>query len=81
MASDGVQVNKKILTVVMVNAYRSYIAAVYEEQSFPYSRRTVQIELTDEQMKLLEPRECGNISGEKRQMLEEIERCWLEDKE
>lgn len=64
------------LTVVMINSTDNYIAIVNEYEWHPYSRRTVQIKLTDEQRRQLAPRDTGMIRG--RQTHEEILQAWFE---
>ena len=60
----------------MADTYRTYIAAVHENESFPYRKRIVQIELTPEQLEQLKPRVTGWDSGS--EMHEEILDCWFE---
>lgn len=64
------------LTVIMLDNHRTYIAVVYENDHIPYGRRTVQIELTPEQMTQITPRKLGVINGKDK--FEEIGPCWLE---
>ena len=64
------------LMVKMADTYRTEIAIVHEQSFMPYTFRTVQIELTEEQMKLLEPREVGARNGEP--VFEERAEAWLE---
>ena len=66
------------LTVIMVDTYRTYAALIHENESKPYGRRTVQIELTPEQMAAIKPRALGTTSqGD--EIAEEIGQCWLEE--
>jgi ACT domain-containing protein len=67
----------KVLTVIMADTQRTYISIVHENEHKPYGRRTVQIELTDEQRRQLEPRYTGNISPGAEQY-EEVLYCWFE---
>lgn len=62
----------KVLTVVMANTYRTEVSIVHENDHHPYIRRTVQIELTEEQRAQLEPQ---LLAPERH---EEILDCWLE---
>lgn len=64
------------LVVVMLDTFESEMAMVHLNQSRPFSRRVVQIDLTSEQIAALRPRHLGKSSGTDR--YEEIERCWLE---
>jgi len=64
------------LTVVLIDDTPNYIAIVHENEWRPYGRRTVQIELTDEQRRQIAPRETGMISG--KQTHEQILQAWLE---
>lgn len=65
------------LTVVFANTYRTYIGVVHENQFFPYEKRTVQIEFTEEQKELLKKRFVGSSGNEK--MYEEIFEAWIEE--
>ena len=68
----------KILTVVFANTWRTTVAVVHENQELPYSFRTVRVELTDEQMKALEPRVVGQDGTI--DVYEDIYNSWLEGK-
>ena len=48
------------LTVVMLDTQRSYLALVHENQSIPYRKRLVEIELSPEQVDKLTPRKTGS---------------------
>ena len=65
------------LTVVFANTHRTYMAITHENESFPYTFRTVRIELTEEQVKKLERKVVGVIGETDRK--EEIFNSWLED--
>lgn len=64
------------LTVVMVNTWRTQIAIVHENSFLPYTRRTVQIELTQEQVAALAPQKLGVNCG--KDVHEEMGEVWLE---
>ena len=64
------------LTVVMLDRQRTRFAIVYENQSVPYGKRTVQIELTPEQLEMIRPRKVGTEGGV--DVFEEIGEHWLE---
>lgn len=64
-------------TVVFADKYVTYIGQVFEGgQHCPYQRRTVQIELTEEQVKQLQPRVVGQNKG--KEIKEEVFDSWLE---
>jgi len=65
------------LTVVMVNIQRTRIAIVHENSYMPYTYRTVQVELTEEQMSAIRPRKTGFERGE--DVWEERGNVWLEE--
>lgn len=65
------------LTVVMIDTWRTRLAIVHENEYITYRRRTVQIELTPEQQKLLAPRKLGVDCG--KDVHEEMGESWLED--
>lgn len=64
------------LTVILANTWETYAAIVYENEWRPYSRRTVQIELTPEQAAKLTPRVVGTDKG--KDVKEIILQCWIE---
>lgn len=66
----------KILTVVMADAGPTTIAIVHENEWAPFVRRTVQIELTEEQRAKLIPRSTVTNNG--CHIYEHVERCWFE---
>lgn len=65
------------VTFVLANTHRTYVAIVHENEHVPYRRRTVTIELTPEQVALLEPRVVGIDGG--KEVYEEHLACWLEN--
>lgn len=65
------------LTVIMVNTWRTSMAITHENSYMPYTYRTVQVELTPEQLKVLEPRKLGVNCG--KDAVEERGQVWLED--
>lgn len=65
------------LTVIMANTWTTYGAIVFENEWRPYGRRTVQIELTPEQVEAINPREVGWNEG--KPVYEIILQSWLED--
>ena len=67
------------LTVVFANIHATACAVEHLNEHIPFTYRTVQIELTDEQMKQLQPKEVGHSRGEK--VFEIIHNSWLEDNE
>lgn len=64
------------LTVVIVNTWRTYMAITHENSFLPYARRTVQIELTPEQVAAIAPRKLGEDCG--KDVFEETGEVWLE---
>jgi hypothetical protein len=69
----------KVLTVVLIDTTRTVSAIVHENEWKPYSKRTVQIELTPEQRAQLEPRVIASWPlGDE---YEEVLSCWLEPTE
>jgi len=64
------------LTVVFTDTYRNTIALVHENEYFPYKFRTVQIKLTEEQIKQLQPKYLGNSNG--CDYYEELYNSWIE---
>ncbi len=64
------------LTVILVNTWRTHMAIVHENSYLPYTRRTVQIDLTREQAQAILPRELGMNGG--KVVREEIGEVWLE---
>ena len=64
------------LTVVLADTFRTRIAIQYENEGYPYQRRSVQIELTPEQRAALEPRKVGESGGFA--VFEDVLECWLE---
>jgi len=71
------ETNKLALAVEMVNTYRTRIAVIHENDHLPYSRRTVHVELTPEQMDAIKPRHLGVECGQ--DVCEEYGRVWLEE--
>ena len=69
------------LTVVIVNKYGNEIALVHRNEFEPYKFRTVQIELTEEQIAKIEPRHLGEhrTGGQSFDVFEEIYNSWLEE--
>jgi len=63
----------------MINTWRTQMALVHENSYLPYSRRTVQIELTPEQVSSLAPQKLGVNCG--KDVFEEVGEVWLEEKE
>ena len=51
------------LTVIMADTMVTYVSLVHENEHRPYGRRTVQIELTEEQRRALAPRVTGSDGG------------------
>lgn len=64
------------LTVVLIDTTTNYISIVHENEWRPYTRRTVQIKLTEEQRRALTPQHTGTINGETTH--ERILQAWLE---
>ena len=64
------------LTVVIMDRNPTITAIIYENEWRPYDRRSVQIHLTEEQRRQIEPRKTGYVDG--RMQHEEILQCWLE---
>lgn len=57
-------------------AQGTYLAVVHENEHRPYKRRTVQVRLTDEQRRALQPQHTGIITGTPTH--EEFLTAWLE---
>ena len=68
-----------VLTVVLADTHGTQTAIIYENEHRPYQRRTVQIELTPEQRRQLEPRHTGRVKGT--ETFEEVHQAWLEPAE
>lgn len=66
------------LRVVMLDTHRTQMALQHENESIPYGRRLVTIELTQEQSAMLERKSVGFNSNA--EAFEEIGDVWLEDK-
>lgn len=66
------------LTVMFVDTLRTQMSIVHENSFLPYKKRIVHVPLTEEQIKLLEPRVTGKWSGV--DQFEEIGDTFLEDK-
>lgn len=64
------------LTVILVNTWRTQMAIVHENSYMPYTRRTVQIELTPEQVAAIAPQKIGVNCG--KDVHEEMGEVWLE---
>lgn len=67
-----------ILTVIFADTLRTRMAIVHENEHLDYSRRTVHVELTAEQVAQLQPRVIGTEYG--KSVTEEIDRVFLEAK-
>lgn len=67
------------LTVIMLDKFRTMVAICHEGEHCQFGRRTVQIELTDEQAALIAPRHLGRSNGV--DYHEEIGQCWIEPQE
>lgn len=65
-----------ILTVIMANTWETYCRLIHENQYVSYQNRTVQIELTPEQVEKLKPLIVGNDKGEP--VHEILRDCWIE---
>lgn len=66
----------KTLTVVMADSFSTRMRIIHENEWSPYVRRTVQIELTEEQRQKLIPKHVGVDRG--KNIYEEILECWFE---
>ena len=64
------------LTVVLADTHATYMSLIHNQEQRPYRRRTVRIELTAKQRRLLTPRETGQIRTGP--VYEEQLECWLE---
>ncbi len=64
------------LTVILADTTATMVAIVHENEQRPYRRRTIQLKLTDEQRRQLEPRYTGHSNG--KAMYEEVLDAWLE---
>lgn len=65
------------LTVIMLDRYRTEVAIIHENQHVDYGRRVVQIELTEDQLRQLAPRNVGQRG--RTPVYEEYGPAWLED--
>lgn len=65
------------LHVVMLDTWRTQMAILYENETVPYGRRAVVVELTEEQAKTLS-RRCVGVNGG-RDVYEDIGDVCLED--
>ena len=65
-----------ILTVILADTLVNQTAIIYENEWKPYTRRTVQIKLTPEQLDKLTLRHVGRSNGV--ECHEEILMSWLE---
>lgn len=66
----------RVLTVVLADTQRTYIAVTFEGEAIPYRRRTVHVDLTDGQRAALAPRCTGANGGN--DTYEEIAGVWFE---
>ena len=66
-----------VLTVVLADTWVTECAIVHENEHRPYKRRTVHIELTDEQRAEMAPRDVGESRG--KPVYEVVLTSWLED--
>lgn len=64
------------LTVILANTWSTYLAMAHEGERRSYQKRTVQIDLTPEQLAKIEPRYVGDNGTTK--MKEDIMECFLE---
>ena len=64
------------LTVILADTTATMVAIVHENEQRPYRRRTIQLKLTDEQRRQLEPRYTGHSNG--KPTCEEVPDAWLE---
>lgn len=64
------------LTVILANTFPTEISLIYENEWQPYRRRTVQIELTPEQIEKITPQKVGERRGE--DVYEILLQSWLE---
>ena len=64
------------LTVILIDPSPNNAAIIHENEWRPYSRRTVQITLTEEQRRKLAPRTTGSIRGG--HTYEHVLQAWLE---
>ena len=69
----------EVLTVVLADTQVTQTAIIFENEHRPYQRRTVQIELTPDQRRQLEPRHTGRVNGT--DTFEEVHQAWLEPAE
>lgn len=67
---------KLVLTVVFLNTFDCETSVIHLGSPQPFVRRSVQIELTPEQVKELQPRVLGKDRGADR--YEKRVECWLE---
>ena len=73
--ADGAPVSRT-LTIVLADTQATHISLIHNQEQRPYRRRTVHIELTAEQRRLLTPRKTGQIKTQP--VYEEELGCWLE---
>ena len=65
------------ITFVIANTFRTMLAAQHENQSYPYKKRTVTIDLTTEQLRQLKLNYLGNNQGVN--VYEEYLDCYIEN--
>jgi hypothetical protein len=64
------------LTVIFSNDTLNFESMMASNESSPLGKRTVQIELTAEQIEKLKPRATFKVDG--RQVYEKLFDCWIE---
>lgn len=69
------------LTVVMTDSFKHDMGLKHENEYYPLNFRTVQIELTEEQISQLIPKITGYdiCNGERTEYYESIHNSWLEE--
>ena len=65
------------ITLILANTLRTEIALIHENESRPYERRTVTLQLTDEQIAAIRPRFVGSNGGADR--YEEILNVFIDE--
>lgn len=64
------------VTFEIRDTWRTYCANVFEQEVVPHARRTVQVELTPEQLKQISLRKIGQDGG--KPVFETLTMCWIE---
>lgn len=64
------------VTFIIADTYRAEVAMIHEGQTCPYRKRSVTIDLTDEQIAAISPRRVGKRGPD--EVYEEVLECFIE---